>query len=187
MRRRTTNGRSGSRQATGWGRRSSTRRRSIRIFSPSSTAFWATAWRSSASCRQRSAPARACCWPRRASRSSDAVAPSPEYCSRSTRRRSFFDGLLEKTALTTFFTCALLYVMAERRLTFREFLAGGILGLLVADTRKRDPARDTCLSVVRHRRAPASAHALRRRLSAAARSCCCRWLCATTRSVESFT
>ena len=42
----------------------------------------------------------------------------------------FFDGLLEKTALTTFLTCSLLYVLSERRLKFREFLAGSILGLL---------------------------------------------------------
>ncbi len=41
----------------------------------------------------------------------------------------FFDGLLEKTALVTCFTAALLYLLAER-ITFREFIAGIVLGLL---------------------------------------------------------
>ena len=42
----------------------------------------------------------------------------------------FFDGLLEKTALTGFFTVALLYVLAVREMKAREFLAGVVLGLL---------------------------------------------------------
>jgi len=41
----------------------------------------------------------------------------------------FFDGLLEKTALVTFFTAVLLYLLAGR-ITFREFIAGIVLGLL---------------------------------------------------------
>jgi tetratricopeptide (TPR) repeat protein len=42
----------------------------------------------------------------------------------------FFDGLLEKSALVTVLTAALLYVLSDSRLRFREFLAGAVLGLL---------------------------------------------------------
>ena len=43
----------------------------------------------------------------------------------------FFDGLLEKSSLTGFFTTSLLGVLAVRQLKGREFLAGTVLGLLV--------------------------------------------------------
>lgn len=42
----------------------------------------------------------------------------------------FQDGLLDKSALVSFFTTALLFVLAARRLTYRAFAAGIILGLL---------------------------------------------------------
>jgi tetratricopeptide (TPR) repeat protein len=42
----------------------------------------------------------------------------------------FLDGLLDKSALVSVFTAALLFLLAARRLRFREFLAGVVLGLL---------------------------------------------------------
>jgi 4-amino-4-deoxy-L-arabinose transferase-like glycosyltransferase len=42
----------------------------------------------------------------------------------------FLDGLLEKTALVSFFTAALLFLLAVRPFKGREFLAGVVLGLL---------------------------------------------------------
>ena len=42
----------------------------------------------------------------------------------------FLDGLLEKSALVSFFTIALLYLVSARHVRFREFLAGVVLGLL---------------------------------------------------------
>ena len=42
----------------------------------------------------------------------------------------FLDGLLEKSALVTFLTVALLFVISARAVRFREFLAGVVLGLL---------------------------------------------------------
>ena len=42
----------------------------------------------------------------------------------------FLDGLLDKSALVTFFTAALLYLVSARHVRFREFLAGVVLGLL---------------------------------------------------------
>ena len=42
----------------------------------------------------------------------------------------FLDGLLEKSALVTFFTAALLYLLASRQTRGRAFLAGIVLGLL---------------------------------------------------------
>ncbi len=42
----------------------------------------------------------------------------------------FLDGLLEKSVLVTFFTAALLYLLADRQLRLRPFLAGIALGLL---------------------------------------------------------
>jgi 4-amino-4-deoxy-L-arabinose transferase-like glycosyltransferase len=42
----------------------------------------------------------------------------------------FLDGLLDKSVLVSFFTCALLYLLSARRVRFREFLAGVTLGLL---------------------------------------------------------
>jgi len=42
----------------------------------------------------------------------------------------FLDGLLEKSVLVSFFTAALLYLLADRQIRFREFLAGVALGLL---------------------------------------------------------
>ena len=42
----------------------------------------------------------------------------------------FLDGLLEKSVLVSFFTVALLYLLSDRHVRFREFLAGVALGLL---------------------------------------------------------
>ena len=42
----------------------------------------------------------------------------------------FLDGLLDKSALVTFFTVALLYLLSARHVRFREFLSGVVLGLL---------------------------------------------------------
>ena len=42
----------------------------------------------------------------------------------------FLDALLEKSALVTFFTAALLYLLASRQTRERAFLAGVVLGLL---------------------------------------------------------
>ncbi len=42
----------------------------------------------------------------------------------------FLDELLEKSALVTFLTVALLFVISARTVRFREFLAGVVLGLL---------------------------------------------------------
>ena len=42
----------------------------------------------------------------------------------------FLDGLLEKSALVTFFTAVLLYLLAAGTLKFRGFLTGVVLGLL---------------------------------------------------------
>jgi tetratricopeptide (TPR) repeat protein len=42
----------------------------------------------------------------------------------------FLDGLLEKSALVTFLTAALLCLLSARQVRFREFLSGVVLGLL---------------------------------------------------------
>jgi tetratricopeptide (TPR) repeat protein len=42
----------------------------------------------------------------------------------------FLDGLLDKSALVTFFTVGLLYLLSARHVRFREFLSGVVLGLL---------------------------------------------------------
>jgi tetratricopeptide (TPR) repeat protein len=42
----------------------------------------------------------------------------------------FLDGLLEKSALVTFFTAALLYLLSARHVRGRALLAGAVLGLL---------------------------------------------------------
>ena len=181
----TTSGRSGSPAATGLAKASSTRRRSTRTFLPLSTNRSAPVPRWFASFRP-CIGAGTCVLLAAAG-----MALFGEYGAIAGLLLAvyppaiFLDGLLEKSALVSFLTAALLYLVATGHTGRRVFFAGVILGFLSL-TRENALllAAPLLLWLLVHERRPLSGRDLYRRLRARALA---RRHRATTRSAVNFT